>query len=93
MITIRKQKRGHWEDYLPKARALHKESVERFSNRLAQMARKENPAARPVLSRSQCERVCVVLNSNSDSERKSLAESYRSGQLWMRNFLARRNRN
>jgi hypothetical protein len=47
MIAIRKQKRRPWRDYLPAARALHQESTERFWNRLAQMARKENPVARP----------------------------------------------
>jgi hypothetical protein len=57
MITIRKQRRGRWQDYLPKARALHKESVERFWATLAQMARRENPAARRVLSAAQCLRV------------------------------------
>jgi hypothetical protein len=45
VIAIKKQKRGRWQDYLPKARALHKESVERFWSRLGEMARKESPAA------------------------------------------------
>jgi hypothetical protein len=57
MITIRKQRRGRWQDYLPKARVLHKESVERFWARLAEMARKENPSERPVLSAAQSMRV------------------------------------
>jgi hypothetical protein len=91
MITIRKQKRGRWEDFLPAARQLHKESVDRFWSQLAQMARKENSSARPALSAAQCARVLVPVGSSEGaSERAALSESFRWGEAWMQNFLRSR---
>ena len=57
MITVTKQRRGRWQDFLPKARQMQKEWTERFWATLAQMARRESPAARRVLSAAQCLRV------------------------------------